>query len=102
MAMPRLWSPGAAKATVPRFLADVIPGDSLSSLTTEAGVSFGPPHCKKRIKAWRAELKIKLSDQNYVIIKTTLLSLFETNLYSLNLSSKGKVSVQACLGTSCK
>ena len=46
--MPRVPSPGAAKAAVPRLLAGVMPGDSISSLTTEAGVTFGPRHCKEK------------------------------------------------------
>lgn len=68
MTLPRLRAPGAGKAAEPCFLADVIPANLLSSLTTEAGVSFGP-HCKERVEAWRVKLEINSSDKNYVMFK---------------------------------
>lgn len=89
MTLPRLRAPGAAKAAEPCFLADVIPANLLSSLTTEAGVSFGLPHCKERVEAWSVKLEINSSDKNYVMFKIPATSLFETNLYCLHLSPKG-------------
>lgn len=89
MTLPRLRALGAAKAAEPCFLADVIPANLLSSLTTEAGVSFGP-HCKERVEAWRVKLEINSSDKNYVMFKIPSTSLFETNLIPSIFSQKEK------------
>lgn len=99
-----LWllSRGIARGAAPHLLANVTPGDLISSLTTEAGVSFGPHHCKERAEAWRTELEISLSDKNCAVFRTTPPPVFETNLYAPNLSPKEKVLTQKCPGALCR
>lgn len=87
---------GIAKATVPCVLANITPGDWISSLTIEAGVSVGLHHCKERAVAWRTELEINLSDKIMLCLEP-LHHPFETNLYAPNLSPKGKFLLRSVL-----